>query len=104
KAAALDEFPRRRLLDLTFLHELEELRSELRPGLPVLSVRSHHLLGWSQLGGVDVFHTADRVQEVGQIVLLGESGELGDVVDPDVDDPASARVDEEAEELLSRLL
>src|SRR5690606_17658526 len=53
---------------------------------------------------VDVLHRADRAEEVGEVVALGEGGELGRVVEPHVDDPLCSRGREPAEEVLRRRL
>ena len=86
EAGSIDELARGERFDGAGFHEGEEA---LLVGGPVafqLLVVVQHVLGGGEVWGMDVIHVADGFCEKAQVVLLGESGELGDVVEADVDE------------------
>src|SRR2546425_995892 len=67
---------------------LHQIQKSSLIGLPVSAgfpVFIEQLLGRGECREVDVLHAADGLEEVGQVVLLREPGELRHVVEPHVD-------------------
>ena len=51
-----------------------------------------------------IFDSTDRPEKIAEIIPLGETGQLGDVVEADVDHPLDASPDQTGKELLRRFL
>ena len=75
---------------------------EVGGGDAVLAVRVEELLGGCEREFVDVLEVDELAQEVGEVVALGEAGELVGVVQTYVDDSAHACLGQPVEEVLGR--
>jgi hypothetical protein len=68
----------------------QQFEKPLFVGMPpqfLLAIAGEQVRGRRQRGLVEIFDAAEFPQEVPQIVAFRESGELGGVVAPDVDEP-----------------
>ena len=70
--------------DAAVVHEGDELALVGLPVSVAAAVGVEHFLGRSEVGEVDVVHLADLAEEVFEVVLLGEAGQLGNVVQPHI--------------------
>ncbi len=85
--------------DFAFGDEGEEGGFVFRPWMFFFFVAVEHFLGGGQVGVVDVVGVADFLEEIFEVVAFGEAGELGDVVEADVEEAADAMLFQEREEL-----
>src|SRR5581483_2805925 len=99
-----EERARDALLHLALRHESEEAALVVRPRGALLLVGIEELLRGRQERLVDVLGAADLAQEVAQVVLLREPGQLRDVVQPDVHEAPDARLPQPFEELFGGFL
>lgn len=92
------------LLDPALPHEPRKLPLVLRPSHATLSVSVEHLPGRGEAGFVEVLRVAEALQEEREIGAPGETGELGGVVQPHVEEALDAGPLQRSEELGRRLL
>jgi hypothetical protein len=98
------DFFRDSIFDLALAHQIKKTAFI---GLPVslpLFVFVKHLLSRSELGEVHVVYPANLLQEKREVVSLGESGELRNVIEAHIDDPFCSGFSDGVEEFPSRLL
>ena len=94
EATVRDDLPGDRLLDPPLPHQGEEaILVGLPVALPLFEVVEDYLRRGKR-GKVDVLHAAKLIEKVGEVVLLGETGELRPIVEPYVDDASGARLTE----------
>ena len=75
-----------------------------RPASLALLESIQDLLCRRQIRTMVIIDPADRPEEIAEIIPLGETSQLGDIVQSDVDHPPDARPDQTGKELLRRLL
>src|SRR5579863_39310 len=81
KAPAVKKIAWRGFLYAPGAHQIEELSFVVRPvAVFLLLVRVKNFGCWSKLRHVHIFDAADCLREVPEIIPLGESGKLRDVV------------------------
>ena len=68
----------------SLVHECEELALVRIPVVMFIPISVQHLLGGRQLRHMHILHTADCVQKVFKVILLGETRQLRHVVQPNV--------------------
>jgi len=85
KAAAVERFLRH-LLDAPLLHQGQEPPLVVGPSALLLLVEIEDVLGGSQRRPMLAAHATDGLGEIGEIVALGEAGQLRDVIQAHVDD------------------
>src|SRR6266516_5973604 len=90
--------------DVALPHEIQEARFVLRPRSFVLLVVVQHLLGGRQQRLVDILRATDFAEEITQVLAFRKSRQLGNVVEPYVEQTADSGAIQETEELLCRLL
>jgi hypothetical protein len=91
------------VLDLALGHQLEETLFVLSPRPLTLLVVIEERLGGSQQRLVVIVDMTQLTEEEFEIVALGEAGQLGDVVEPYVDELLDAGAVQGAEELSGTL-
>lgn len=97
-------FFRDSVFDLALAHQIKETPLIGAPIPFLLLVFVQHLLGWSEIGKVDVVHPAYFLQEKREVVSLGESGELRNVIEAHINNPFRAGSSDRVKELPGRLL
>ena len=75
-----------------------------RPASLALLESVQDLLCRRQIRTMVIIDPTDRSEEIAEIIPLGETGQLGDVVESDVDHPLDTRPDQTGKERLRRLL
>src|ERR1700683_1631491 len=104
QATVLDDISGELVLNRPLLHKVQEPTLVERPVAAPFLVLVEHLLSRRQQGKMEVVDGADLAKEESEVILLGESGELRNVVQPDVDQPLCIRPTNEPEEPLGTLL
>src|SRR5262245_65862770 len=84
--------------------QLQELALVGRPISVLFLVTVEEVLRWRQVEEMNIFDSGDGSQEVSKIVALGEPGELGVVIQTDVDDALDSGPLALGEKGLGRLL
>ena len=100
-----EEVPVQRHFDPALPHEGREVLFVTRPSYDALPVRLEHLPGRGELGFVEILRAAEFLQKEREVGAPGEAGELGGVVQPDVEealDPGSLQSPEELGRRLPR--
>jgi hypothetical protein len=92
KAGGVQDFGVEVAFDFARGHEVEEAFFVVGPGgwHFAFFVGIEHFLGGGEDGEVEVLDVEDGVEEVGEVVFFGEAGELGGVVEADVDEAFGA--------------
>jgi len=93
QASLVEEGGIKSLFDFPLSHQFHELRSYTDQSPPVFLICIQNCLGGGQNGKVDVVHPKDFPQKIFQVILFGESGELGNIVEPDAPAPRLRRVE-----------
>jgi hypothetical protein len=103
EAAAVQEWFFSGLFNLADAHKGQEFFFVGGPGAFFSFVSVEHFFAGSEVGQVLVVDVADRFGEIAQVFFFGEAGELGDVVETDVEEALDAGVREAGEKLLGGL-
>jgi hypothetical protein len=104
EAGSVEEFAGCKGFDGAGLHEVEETALVGGPVALELFVGVQYVLGGGEIRGVDVVDVADGAGEEAEVFLLGEAGELRDVIEADVDEAGRTGLLEGSEEGFSGLL
>ena len=103
QAGAIEQLPRHHLFHLACPDQPEVAGPELLPVL-LFAGEVDQVLGRRQLRQMQVLDATNRPEKELQVVLLRETCELGDVVEPDVDDSLDTGSSQKPEELFGGLL
>ena len=94
------EFGRRKFVfDMAGMHQVQKLQLVFGPNTFFLLVGVEHFFCGGELGDMEVLDVADGPGEVAQVFFFSEGGELGDVVEADVDKALDAGTREAGKEL-----
>ncbi len=74
------------------------------PSAFVLFEIVQNLLARRQIRPMDVIHLTNRPEEIAQVVSLGKTGQLGNIVEADINHPLHTRPKEACKKFLGRFL
>lgn len=89
---AIKDFSWHSILHSATGHQLEKLLFVVCPLAPLLPVCIKHQLRRSQFRSVGIIDFANRLQEKPKVILLGEAGELGYVIQADIENLHHSRL------------